>query len=687
VALDAALPAVPRSSKPRPAALLRGLTARVGLTAVVLASFAVRVVASAAHPVPRLFPDEYLYTEMARSLGGGHLPAIRGASAHFPALLAPLLAAPLQALASPETAYRLTQAENALLMSLAAVPVYLIARRLSLPSRHALLCAVFAVAIPDLVFSAYTVADPAAYPLVLAAFVTGLAALERPRKRTQLLFLAFAGLATLDRVQYVVVPVVFFAAAAVVDRRRMLASQRLPLLICAVPAVGVLVIGASRVLGYYSNVTNLHVGGGVLRWAAGGLFLLAYASGIVLVPGALVALARPRNRAELAFSALTVGMTLAFLFEASLYAANGSARFHERYLFTLLPLVPLAFGVYAKHGFPARRAVLAIAACLIVLVARIPLSGYIEGLGRDDSPFLNGLYRLQPALSTAAASLLVAAVATLLLLFAIAVSRRGGGAAAALLVATGVLALSSAGAVSLDANEAQAVERQLVPTPSSWVDDAHVGPVTLVQTEGAQQAAALEQLYWNRSITNELLLGKEALPTDAYVAPRLHTTADGHIVGVDGAVLFQSWGATATFQNAQEIEHAKTWALWVPQGAPQLSLLENGRYFDGWLASKGTLAVWPDATGRVRGTLRFALTLPRHRRTGVTVQFGRHHYRIRPGRVTAIEYTIDKAGPLTLRFKASSGHWLQDFRHVSVQSTAPTFTRAPGAQPAATAPV
>lgn len=680
MAIDAALPAAPRT-----AALARGLTARVALTGVVLVSFVVRVVASAAHPVPRLFPDEYLYTAFARSLAQGHGPAIRGVSAHFPALLAPLLAAPIQALAGPAAAFRLTQAENALLMSLAAVPVYLIARRLSVPAKHALLCAVFAVAIPDLVFSAYTISDPAAYPLVLAAVATGIAALDAPRRRTQLLFLAFAGLATFDRVQYVVLPVAFFAGAAFLDRRRVVSTQRLPLVLCGVPALGFLAIGASRVLGYYSNVTNLHVGGGVLRWAGSNLFLLAFACGVVIVPGALVALARPRGRAERAFSALTVALAVLLLFESSLFSANGSPRFHERYLFTLIPLVAVAFALYAKNGYPARRAVLLISGVLVVLAARLPLSGYVAGLGRVDSPFLNSLYSLQPFASTATVSLLVALTATLALGAAVAISRRGG-ASVALVAATMLLGLSSLGAAAQDAKEAQGVKRELVPNPATWVDDAHVGPVTLVQTQGAQQAAAVEQLYWNRSIEHELLLGTRPLPTDAYSAPQLKTTPDGHIVGVAGAVLFQGFGATVRFQNATVVAHAMTWSLWdASQGAPQLSLLEDGRFFDGWLSNEGRLTVWPDASGRVRGTLHFALTLPRTRREGVTIRFGKNSYHVLPGRVTAVEYAIDKRGPFSLAFSAKLGHWMQDLRHVSVESTAPVFLRAAGAQPAASA--
>ena len=44
--------------------------------------------------------------------------------------------------------------------------------------------------------------------------------------------------------------------------------------------------------------------------------------------------------------------------EAALYAANGSDRFKERYLFVLLALLPVAFGVYLKRP-PGRRLVAA----------------------------------------------------------------------------------------------------------------------------------------------------------------------------------------------------------------------------------------------------------------------------------------------------------------------------------------
>jgi hypothetical protein len=677
VALDAALPAAPRT-----VALARGLTARVGLTLVVLGSFAVRAVASAAHPVPRYFPDEYIYTAIARSLGAGHAPAVRSAPAHFPALLGPILAAPLQALFAPGLAYRLTQCENALVMSLAAVPVYLLARRLTLSARYALACAVFAVAIPDLLYASYTLAGPAAYPLALSAVAAGVAALERPTRRAQLLFLGFTFLAMFARVQFVVLPVAFVAAALVVDRRSAFRTQRLPLVLLAAPALAALAVGGSRILGYYSTVTHLHVGGSLLRWAAADLFLLSLVAGVVLVPGAVAALARPRGRTETAFAAFAALFAAALLFEAGLYASNGSARFQERYLFSLLPLVPVAFGLYVKHGRPLRTPVTILSLLLFAAIARVPLSGYTAGLGRTDSPFLVAVFQLERLVGTATASVVVALAGSVAAVGSIVVARRGG-AHVAVAATVLVAAVASVGAIVRDASAALGVRDTFLPANASWVDATGLNDVTLVQTADSPSGRAIEQLYWNRSVTREALLGP-ATATDIYPAPHIRIARDGTLGGVHGNVLVQDYGATARFSNAVLVARAGTFSLYRSDAAPRLSLLEAGRFSDGWLARTGRLSVWPDGTGRTRGTLRFTLSLPADARP-VTMHFGKARYRVEPGRATIVTYTVDARGKWSLPFKSGGGSYRSDLRAVSVRSTPPLLHRydAPSRRPTA----
>ena len=200
------------------------------------------------------FPDEYIYTALSRSIAPAADPLVRGEPAHFPALLEPLLAAPLWLVGSIATGYRLVQCENALFMSLAAIPVYLLARRLGLGSRYALASAAFALALPELVFSALLLSDPLAYPLVLGALYAGVVALQAPSRRAQLAFVGLAGLATFARAEYVVLAVAFVVAAILLDGRAASRLQRLPLVLFGGVAIVVAALGPSRVLGFYSAV-------------------------------------------------------------------------------------------------------------------------------------------------------------------------------------------------------------------------------------------------------------------------------------------------------------------------------------------------------------------------------------------------------------------------------------------------
>src|SRR5205085_5333265 len=169
-------------------------------------------------------------------------------------------------------------------------------------------------------------------PLVLGGIYAGVCALERPTRRAQLDFVALGGLAAFARLQYVVLPAAFVVAAFVIERRRALRVHRLPLALLALPVVAALAVGPSRVLGYYSGIAHLHVGAGsILHWAAVDAMLLAYSSGWVLDPGALIgtwlALSRPRTRSEAAFALLLVAYALGLFAEAALYASSGSTRF------------------------------------------------------------------------------------------------------------------------------------------------------------------------------------------------------------------------------------------------------------------------------------------------------------------------------------------------------------------------
>ena len=96
------------------------------------------------------------------------------------------------------------QAENALAASLAVIPIYMIARDLKLSRNYAYLCCLYALVIPMLVMIPFTISDFVGYPLALGAIAAAVKAIDRPSPKRQLVFLAFATLATVARVEYFV---------------------------------------------------------------------------------------------------------------------------------------------------------------------------------------------------------------------------------------------------------------------------------------------------------------------------------------------------------------------------------------------------------------------------------------------------------------------------------------------------
>src|ERR671922_1549946 len=95
MALD--VPASPAEIAAPPLTLRRlaAVPAWVWLGGIVVASFGGRFLAALGRVVPYYLPDEYIYPTLARSLAEHGRPLIRGGAAHFPALLDPLVTAPV----------------------------------------------------------------------------------------------------------------------------------------------------------------------------------------------------------------------------------------------------------------------------------------------------------------------------------------------------------------------------------------------------------------------------------------------------------------------------------------------------------------------------------------------------------------------------------------------------------------
>ena len=682
---------VPRPAQPRlPLGLDRiaALPAPAALSGIVGASFLIRLVVALGHATPLYFPDEYIYGSLARSLAEHGRPLVRGAPAHFPALLEPLLAAPFWLLHDPLLAYRLTQAENALAMSLAAIPVYLLARRLELSIGTALAAAALAVASPDLFFVSFVLADPIAYPLALGALCAGVYALAEPTRRAQLAFVALFVLATFARIQYALLPLVFVAGALAVERgsvRAVLRRFRLTWAIFCLPLAGLAALGPSRLLGYYDGIVKLHVQPGpIAHWIATDSMLLVYCAGWVLVPGALIGLAyglaRPRSRAEAAFAGVTAGLLAILYAETSLYASNGSARFQERYFMALLPLVLPWFALWLKRRAPARLATSLVAVALLAISARVPLAPYSIADNKQDSPFLLGVFRLEKGIGIANGSLVVALVAAALSALAAAVAFRHRLAVLAIVLTLGVTGAASAGSVAFDHHVSKAVRASYLARDARWIDHSGLEHVLLIQTPATPHARAHEQLFWNRSLDDVVFFdGASAL--DAFGSKRVETGRDGRLLLAGRTVTqpfaISTYATRSSFRDATRVATGASYALWRPNGTPRLALFVGGLYWDGWLADAGNVRVWPAGGRRLRGTLTLRLSLPKGtertvlqlRAPGVRLAVA-----IEPRSARTIRLPVAASGPWRLRFWTKRPGYLYDGRPISVRARLPIFS-------------
>jgi hypothetical protein len=576
------------------------------LVGAVGAAFLLRLVLVWRRATPNYFPDEYLYAALGRSLGALQAPSVRGDGAHFPALLQPLVTAAAWRAGSVETGYRIVQAIGAAAFTLAALPVFVLARRLGLARGVAVAVAALALVVPDALYAGLVVAEPLAYPLVLGAAAAGVAALARPSRRAQILFLVLAGLATFARVQFAVLPLCFAAAALLLGLRerglrRVLREQRLPLVAVAVAVVLGAVGAVLRGLGYYAASGHVHVDSAAAAKAVGvNVTVLLYAGGWVLVPGAVLglalALARPRNRTELAFGAFTVVLAAALLVEAALW--GDTTMVQERYLFYVLPLVAICFGLQASRGWPHRREQALVAAGLVALAARVPLSGYARPGADDHSPFLLAVQHLESSLGNAGAATLVAAIATGFAAVA-AIAAWRPRIATPLLLGLALVGSTAAfaGAYDFDRANSVSVVHRYLPADRSWVDHARVGRTTLVAAYGGRTTDGEEQLFWNRSVDRVAVLPGGA-PPDRLASERLRYRADGALLSrgdpLRGPLVVDGYAGTIVLRGARRVARAPHYTLWAPAGVPRLAVYAPGRYFDGYVSGLGAIMLWPE---------------------------------------------------------------------------------------------
>ena len=165
--------------------------------------------------MPLLNPDELRYTLAARGLVDGEWVNLRGEPYGYGPVY-PLVLAPIVALSDGvESAYPFFKLANALLFALAAVPVYLVARRL-LSAWWSVGVAAASIVIPSSIYTSLVLTESAAYLAASLALLAVILALERPSPGRQLAMLGAVGLAYATRPQFASLLPAFLVGALVV---------------------------------------------------------------------------------------------------------------------------------------------------------------------------------------------------------------------------------------------------------------------------------------------------------------------------------------------------------------------------------------------------------------------------------------------------------------------------------------
>ena len=405
-------------------ARLRAVRPWAWLTAIVVCSALLRIVLARRMVAPWIMVDELIYSELAKSFALHGQFLVRDVASNGYGFVYPILIAPaFRLFSSVPQAYTAAKAIDSVLMSLAAVPAYLLARRVVRPSL-ALVAAGLTVAVPSLVYTGTLMTENVFYPLFLTCALLLVLVLERPTRLRIFALLALSFVAFLTRAQAVALVPAILTAPLLLPRARWREFRLLYGLILGAGAL-VLVYEVARgrspldALGAYRSATNSsYSAGSVFRWFVYHVGELDLYVGVVPF-AALLYLAFTRER-RTPFVAAAAPLAFWLVLEVAAFASTQSQRIEERNMFFVAPLFFIALCLWIERGLPRPRAAAACAVVAGALVGVVPYSGLLNGNATSDTLAFLPLWTLQDTITTldeiGMVAVLVAIALTLLLL-------------------------------------------------------------------------------------------------------------------------------------------------------------------------------------------------------------------------------------------------------------------------------
>ena len=578
----------------------------------------VRLLLTRSFPAPWIMGDELHYSELAKSFASDGVMRFREEPSTLRSLY-PVLVSPAWLFNSVGTAYALAKVINVLLMTLAAVPFFLWARRLVTPTL-ALAGTLLVLLLPAALYANLIMTESAFLPAFLLSLLLAALALEHPTPMRQVLAIIAIGLPVAIRAQGVVlVPILLTAlllkvlldarASGRVTFGSLLAGLRAYVVTLAVVGGAALAYialklgqghGLSSGLSAYSGAAEAHYSlRDVARWSVLHLAELVFAVGLIpasaLIVLAGLAWAAPRatQPRERVFLALTVATTFWMVLLVGAFASHYSLRIEERNMFYAEPLLLLALVIWLDKGLPRPPRLTAAA---VVVPAALLLSLPFESLFNvpvlGDTPGLIPLSRVAAHLQEGIDGtrvLLALGVLAAGLFFAL-VSRRWGVVLAPIGIAL-FLVFSSVTVLKSWAAQARATHASQGTNDLSWIDktigpdadaaflltpDFQVDPHPLWQSE-----------FWNRSVRRVFLL--DALDPNGY--PAIPTTLDraGRLVTAPGTRQ-PKYVVTAPGVNVDGRLLASTprLALYRVSSPLRLDDRSSGLTADGWTGADAT---------------------------------------------------------------------------------------------------
>jgi hypothetical protein len=491
---------------------------------------------------PTVFSDELEWAQLSRAIAATGHAARRGEAIHFKSLYA-FVIAPCWWIHSTSSAYTAIKYVNTIVMALAAVPTFLIARTM-VSRRAAAVAAVASLCTSAFFYAGFLVPESLAYPTFALCAWVSIRALAGGGRRFIVAAVILDLAATEVRGELIVLPASFAIAAAglwaVGPRGQRLRRNwsRLDYAGAAVLMLGVAIV-ANKLVSHESHewatVTQLWRG---RMWSLGMQAASALAIGLGLLPvvGGLASLWIPERRRDPAWRAFAAFSGAAIVtvwtytaVKAAYLSTIFATRVEERNLIYLGPLLIVGTVVWFRSRRPSLVGGLAATAftAWLVLYYGYQLGyPYFEAPGYGIATMANRSWSWdQPAIRLGLTVACFVVLAVVVASWAPRIPVRWKGA---VLVLAGAATLTwmLAGEITSSRGAAAASKTYAdnLPQPLDWIDQAtaQAGTTFIGQDISSGQALGVNLLeFWNRSVKNIWSLDGSAPGPGPVVTPDL----------------------------------------------------------------------------------------------------------------------------------------------------------------------